>query len=220
MFNVGGFIKSKLLSGREEGGIPWYALSADELFFCIFFSISTILMDRLEIRSHHNTQKHSRNNGAIVLFGQRRRHTQSFKSKQSGKGNDGPKGRGCRQGGIPRDWEIRFWANCLASSSPDSFESRFPGVKPNRHLKRDDARIVLPFDFLFPSLVTRQWGSDGSSDIRLLLVMGITHRGRIYDGRGQINHGLYDLTSTLRSFPSGFLPFWQLLGIYRHLTRV
>jgi len=125
-----------------------------------------------------------------------------------------PEGGGRRQGGIPRDSEIRFWANCLASSSSDSFGSRFPGVKPNRLLKRDDARIVpSPFpDLLFSSLIVRQCSPDGWNEIRLLLlVTGITHRGRIYDGSGQINRGLYDLTSTLRSFlrPSGPLSLWR-----------
>jgi len=129
---------------------------------------------------------------------------------------------GRRQGGIPRDWEIRFWANCLASSSPDSFGSRFPGVKPTA-FSSEATRPSTAADLLFPSLVARQCGPDGWNEIRLLLlVTGITHRGWIYDGRGQINRGLYDLTSTLRSFqhPSGLHSFRRLLEIYRHLTHL
>lgn len=80
-----------------------------------------------------------------------------------------------------------------------------------------------PSIFSFPLWEARQCGPDGWNEIRLiLLVTGITHRGRIYDGRGQINRGLYDLTSTLRSFqrPSGSLLLRRLLGIYRHLTHL
>lgn len=79
----------------------------------------------------------------------------------------------------PGNWEIRFWANCLASSWSDSFGSRFPGVKPNHLLKRDDGRPVYPLPFSSPLAARRQCGSDGWNEIRLpLLVTGITYRVR------------------------------------------
>lgn len=90
------------------------------LFF--FYSISVHLECFLpaclksDIFTQRNTQKHLRNNGAIVSFGRQGRHTRSFKSRWFGKGkekeeedencsrgSEGRRPRGRRQGGIPRE---------------------------------------------------------------------------------------------------------------------
>lgn len=188
-----------------------------------------ILTNRLEIRSHHIIPKSTRrNNGAIVLFRPAEKAYVEFQIETVGERERRPEGGGRRQGGIPRDSEIRFWANCLASSSSDSFGSRFPGVKPNRLLKRDDARIVPSLfpDLLFPPLIVHsatvrsrwlKWDpfatpSYWNNAPRLDLWRPGSNKSRII----RLDEHFEKLSASLRS-P---LPPTRLLGIYRHLIHL
>lgn len=130
---------------------------------------------------------------------------QSFESKWSGErgtavrtggGCESKRGAADRVASPGRTEKSGFWANCLASSSSNSYGSRFPGVKPNRLLKRETTTRSRLFHSLLSSVARHCAVPMVEVRIRLpFLVTGTTAPSvGIYDNRGQINRESYDLS--------------------------